>query len=290
MSSEERPKKRRSVRRGDEAGNVAELLTILQTVTADGRINDDEAKELAEWLGENRSASNIPGFHFLDTVLTHALSDGILTLDERREIYKAIEKVLPVELRREAKERRAAVEIREKLEARAEKEVKRQRKLANTAVKSANFLVAGVGYEGRKDVVEEHAAAGDVVYLVRDSENKHDRNAIEVRLANNLQIGYVPADIAAESAHLMDSGFLQRAYITKLYEGKRHLIPVVQAYLYRPEATVDDALSPEAVSKALESATTPVRRSASLSRGGGGCFTTATLLGLTVFLLLIWLV
>jgi anti-sigma factor RsiW len=283
---------RLALRRGDDAGVAAELLTILLTITADGRIADEEAEQLSRWLAENKAATNLAGFHYLTGILTHALSDGILTSDERREIYKAIEKVLPADARREAKERRGAAEVSERLQARAEKEAHRQRRKANSPVKSLNFLVAGVGYEGRKRVVEEYANIGDAVYLVRDPQNKYDRNAIELRLANNQQVGYVPAEIAAQSASLMDAGFLQRAYITKFYAGKRHTIPVVQAYLYRPEATVKDALSPEALRGILESRQTggvlrteETERSAASSRLGCGCLTAAFFIGVTIVLL-----
>jgi hypothetical protein len=295
LNSDKKPRRPRlALRRGDNAGVAAELLTILQTITADGRIADEEAKQLSAWLADNGAAASLPGFHYLNGILSHALSDGILTSDERREIYKAIEKVLPADVRREAKERRGAVEASERLQARAEKEAHRQRRIANSPAKSSNFLVAGVGYEGREKVVGEYANVGDTVYLVRDPHNKYDRNAIEVRLANNQQVGYVPAEAAAEQASFMDAGFLQRAYITKLYEGKRHTIPVVQAYWYRPEATVQDALSPAAVRGILESGRTDgdgvlrtkkAQASAASSRPGCGCLTTAFFVGITILLL-----
>jgi len=226
-----------------------------------------------------------------------SLADGILTADERKEIYKAIEKVVPADERRAAKERRGAVETAERLQARAEKEAQREHRIANRVAKSANFLVAGVGYEGRERVVEKYAKVGDTVYLVRDPDNRYDRNAIEIRLANNQQVGYVPAEIAAESVSLMDAWFLQRAYITKLYEGRRHTIPVVQAYWYRPEATVQDALSPAAVRGILESRSTDGEErlrakakpaTAASSRSGCGCLTSAFFVAVLI-ILLVWL-
>jgi hypothetical protein len=285
---------RLSLRRGDHAGVAAELLTILQTITADGRITEEEAKQLSDWLADNTAAASLPGFHYLNGVLSHALADGLLTADERKEIFKAIEKVLPPDERRAAKERRGAVETAERLQARAEKEAQRQHRIANTVAKSANFLVAGVGYEGRERVVEKYASVGDTVYLVRDPDNKYDRNAIEIRLANNQQVGYVPAELAAESVSLMDAGFLQRAYITKLYEGRRHTIPVVQAYWYRPEATMQDALSPAAVRSILASESTDgeelLRRkakpeTAASSRSGCCCLTVAFSVAVSIVLL-----
>lgn len=298
LSSDERPKRPRlALRRGDHAGVAAELLTILQTITADGRITDDEANHLSDWLADNAAAASFPGFHYLNGILSHALADGTLTDDERKEIYKAIEKVLPADARREAKERRGAVEAIEGLHARAEKEAQRQHRIANTVAKSANFLVAGVGYEGRERVVEKYAHVGDTVYLVRDPDNRYDHNAIEIRLANNQQVGYVPAPIAAELVSLMDAGFLQRAFVTKLYEGKRHNIPVVQAYWYGPDATVHDALSPGAVRSILDLGYTDggeplrpeaARVTAASSRSGCGCLTAALLIAVST-LLIIWL-
>jgi HIRAN domain len=73
---------------------------------------------------------------------------------------------------------------------------------------------------------------------VREPENKYSRNAVGVCLDNAVKIGYVPEELATEIAPLLDAGHRQSAYLTKILSGGRTPIPVVQAYLYRPDAEV----------------------------------------------------
>ena len=160
----------------------------------------------------------------------------------RKKQQKAVERVLPAELRRQAKERRQAIENLEKARSRAEKtaQTDKERGLRelNRPVSSANFMVAGVTYEGRDAVVDRFASVGGHVFLVREPANPYDRNAIEVRLQNGMQIGYVPREDAAYLAPGFDQGDKHEARITKILNGRRAPIPVVQAHLYRSEATV----------------------------------------------------
>jgi hypothetical protein len=47
-----------------------------------------------------------------------------------------------------------------------------------------------------------------------------------------MQIGFVPEEYAVELAPLLDGGALQKATITKILEGRRGPIPVVDVDLY----------------------------------------------------------
>lgn len=233
-----------------QAGVGAELLALCQTITADGVLTNDEIAELRAWLGANRTG-DLPAIEFLVVTLERILADGIITKDESKELYSAIEKVLPPEARREAVEQRKTVEAEEKDHVRQERESQRQQEREERErtrpLYSMNFMVAGVHYEGRPDVIREHVDEGDQVFLVRDPDNKFSRNAIEIRLTNGMQIGFVPEDFAPEAAPFIDRGCPHTAYITKVLRGGRVPIPVVQAYLHRPDAALSELVFPDDV-------------------------------------------
>jgi hypothetical protein len=130
--------------------------------------------------------SDLPSIGFLVSTVERILADDVVTAEERRELYAAIETVLPVEARRVAATQRKTVEAEEN---------ERQRPLL-----SVNFMVAGVHYEGRADVVRDHVVDRDTVFLARDPENRFSRNAVEVRLRYGMQIGFVPESLACYSS------------------------------------------------------------------------------------------
>ena len=221
-----------------QAGVGAELLALCQTVTADGVLTDEEVGELRAWLEANRT-QDLPAIGFLVATLERILADGKVTREERAELYSAIESVLPPEARREAVANRKAVEAETKAGERREREEEKARERAERMhrrpVYSMSFMVAGVPYEGRDAVVRKFVVEGDVVYLVRDPHNKHSRNAIEVRIDNGMQIGFVPEDYAPEVAPLLDAGHPHKAEVKKII-GYRYSIPVIQAYLYATDS------------------------------------------------------
>ena len=223
----------------------AELLALCQLITEDGVISKEDILDLRKWLKDHRD-SDLPAIGFLTKTVERIIADRRVTREERLELYKAIEKVLPPD------ERKAAVDSRQKVEARmkerdkakreAEKQIKRQKGLRQIPVCRANFMVAGVRYEGRPEIIREYAHVNEQVYLVRDRQNQYSANAIEVRLCNGLQIGFVPEEDAVDMAPYFDQGCPHRAHISKILTGGRSPIPVVQAYLYSPGAGVDNAV------------------------------------------------
>lgn len=96
-----------------QEGVGAELLTLCQTVTADGVLTLAEINELRAWLDVNRN-SDLPAIGFLVATLDRILADGKVTPDERKELYASIEKVLPPEARKGAVAQRKAFEAEEK--------------------------------------------------------------------------------------------------------------------------------------------------------------------------------
>lgn len=243
------------------AGVGAELLALCQSVTADGVLTDGEIAELNAWLDAHR-ASDLPAIAFLVATLERILADGKVTPGERRELYGAVETVLPPEARQAAAGRRRAVEAEESARARhgreAQEQTERDGRERRAPLCSVNFVVAGVHYEGRGEVIGEYAEEGERVFLARDPHNRFSPNAIEVRLRNGMQIGFVPEDYAPEVAPLLDGGCPHAALITKILRGGRVPIPVVQAYVYRADAGVEGLVFPADVpAKQLQPGRTP---------------------------------
>ena len=230
-------------RKHTESGIVAELLMLLETATADGTVTDAEAREIAAWLDDNSGASSIPGIEFLRTTVREILADGKVTAEERVALYKAVEKVLPIEARRNARERRTALEALDKVRAREERDSQKQRareeRERNRSVIGLNFMVRGVPYEGRAVIVERFAAVNQRVFLVREPQNPYDPNAILIRLDHGYDIGYVPREHAPALAKFLDLGFPHSAVITKILQGRRVPTPVVDADIYGKDATVE---------------------------------------------------
>ena len=264
--SKNRTKRQVALRKGaTETGIVAELISFLERIALDGQITDSEADELRIWLQDNRD-SNLPAIDFLRTTLDRVLADGKITAEERKALQMAVERVLPSELREKAKGRRVANELLERAQTREAQVTSRAREAAERVKKrsvySANFMVAGVLHDGRADIVDR-LRTGQTVFLARDPSNPHDENAIEIRVEDGHQIGYVPREYAREMAPLLDAGHKQAAYCKKILTGRRALIPVVQANLYRADAPIVGAISNSAV---------PARSaSRAMAKSGSGC-------------------
>ncbi|HEX9671303.1 MAG TPA: HIRAN domain-containing protein [Thermoanaerobaculia bacterium] len=228
----------------------AQLLSLCQSVTEDGSLADEEIVALKEWLIENRSA-DLPSISFLTTTVEKILADGTVTKEERDGLYRAIETVLLPELRRGAMSKRRAVQEEERSKRRqkrvAEEEREREERQRNRPLGSWNFMVAGVRHEGRPALIQRFVSEDDDAFLARDRGNQFSRNAVEIRTRGGIQVGYVPEDYALEIAPLLDQGYRHEAFFTKVLTGGRSPIPVVQAYVYRPDATVKEAVLPAEV-------------------------------------------
>ena len=229
------PKRQMALRRGATLeGTAAELLMLLETVTADGKVDDQEAAEMQAWLTANQHA-DLPAIAFLQGTLTQILADGIVTPDERKELHRAVERVLPIELRTDAKARHLASEAEEKAGARVRdqqaKELERIAAKASRPATSANFMVAGVLYENRVSTIDSFLVVGKSVRLRREPQNAFDANAIAIYIDQG-EIGYVPRDYARMLARWIDGGARVEAHCTKILAGRLAPIPVVQVYLY----------------------------------------------------------
>jgi len=227
-------------------GIVAELLTLLETITADGIIADDEIVALHQWLVDNRD-SGVPSFDFLRSLIEKFREDGLITPAERKAIHAAVEKVLPPELREASKLARASIQLAAK--AKAENEKARER--AKRPIRRLDFMVAGVGHQERASTIDRFLRVGNPVYLVREPDNQYDANSVLVRLKLGCDVGHVPREEAAQIAPLLDAGMKQIAYCKKILDGRHHRIPVIQAQIFVTSAEVPNALAPSELPVAL---------------------------------------
>ena len=211
-----------------ESAAGVDLLALCQRVTADGSITADEAEELMRWLRENPSA-DIPAISYLRGTVERIIADGKVTKEELDELHKAIERIMPPEFRIVSQ--------------RVRKDRERHDAMKRKPLAWIDSMVAGVTFEGRAYVVHQHVAPGDSVFLVRDRNNRYSRAAIEVRVANGMQIGYVPDDEAQRVAPLLDQGALHIARVKLIWPGRRVDVPIIEARLYAADSEVEGCVA-----------------------------------------------
>lgn len=220
----------------------AELLSLCQTVSSDGQLTIEEVADLQEWLSSH-SSDELPAIAHLRGVIERVVADGRVTEEELAEVYRALEAVLPLEFRKEARDaRRSRVqserEARKAAQAEDRQRTKEERE-RNRHIAIADFMVAGVRYEGRPSIIRRHVSEGDQAILRRDAGNRHSKYAIAVYTESGHQVGFMPNDEARDWAPEMDAGAQVRAVFKKVLDGGSSPIPVVYARLYRGEATLE---------------------------------------------------
>jgi hypothetical protein len=220
----------------------AELFSICQGMTADGKVSKDEIVTLGEWLNDNQNGS-LPGIDYLTETLRKIISDGRVTRDEQRELLEAVEKVLPPEFRKDAKAARRAVDKQrkaaEKAAAKAAREQQRESDREQWRHLSPeddfDFMVAGVHADNRRTIVSCYVNAGDRVLLRPEPDNPHDDSAVEVALIDGRMIGYVPRDDSEDVSGCLEDCRYYVAKVKKILTGGRIPIPVIVAEFYRAD-------------------------------------------------------
>lgn len=91
-----------------------------------------------------------------------------------------------------------------------------------------NTSIAGIFY---RDIceVKDKVRAGDILYLVREPGNKHDKKAIQVTTEDGYVLGYIPRVDNAILANLMDSG--ERLYAILLSDDIARAKPDIKIML-----------------------------------------------------------
>ncbi|UVM65302.1 HIRAN domain-containing protein [Pseudomonas sp. B21-009] len=245
----EAPKRRISLSKKQlETDAGLELLNICQSITADGKIANEEIHAIQAWLSQN-SQADIPAVQFLSEVLSRALEDQIVTEAERKEIAKSIEAVLPQSERKLAVSARRQAEIQaQQLKREADEHLKqktREIKKLNRPLATTDFMVAGTRHDGRSEIIDIEIRPGSTVILKRDRENRHSRFAIAVMTEHGECIGHVPEDYAEYLAPIMDEGASQEASVKKVLEYDSGPVPVIVAHLYDPRSERQAPLSGE---------------------------------------------
>jgi hypothetical protein len=233
-------------RRATPAG--IDIVALCRSLPPSGRLSDDDLKVLRDWTARYQDI-DLPSHGYISSVVTKALSEQVLTADERNWVYFAVEPVLPIQLRKGTHERRRIAELREaQLEGRAD---------ANL---SFDFLLAGVHLDGHWRTIQSRVKPGDAVHLVRNAADQASGKALRVVLPTGECIGYVPEEDALPIAPEVARGASVAASVKKILADGQYPIPVIGGRIHISAETLD-----ESVDEPLENAS-PVEEPASWRR------------------------
>jgi hypothetical protein len=229
-------------------GVGAELFSLCQGMSADGKLSKDEIVALGQWLNDNKDAP-LPGINLLADTLKRIVADGRVTQDEQRELLEAVEKVLPADARKDAKAARKSVEKQRKAAAKEAREKQRQQEQEREFERQSrrepedefDFMVAGVHIEDRPSIIKRSVNVGERVRLKPEPDNPRDDCAVAVTLADGRMIGYVPRDDSEDVTGCLEDCSYYVARVKKILTGGRVPIPVVIAEFYRSDQAGDIA-------------------------------------------------
>lgn len=219
-----------------------ELLGLLQEIADDGMMTPDEVARRGEWLQAN-TAADLAAREYLAGIIVEVQRDGRITDDELRFVYDGVLRVLPTDLRDLAtlrrRERRRAIAVQTAEARAAEQAARREQRERDRILERADFMVVGIRHKEERREACDALDEGDRVWLVREPDNVHDRNAIMVKNDEGDELGYVPREVAADLASILDDSARQDAIVKKLIETSRGwVIPVVLVKLYSREAAL----------------------------------------------------
>jgi hypothetical protein len=222
----------------------AELLSLCQSVTADGRLAPEEIAGLRQWLSD-AEAAELQAARFLRGVIERVLADGRITAEEYKEVYRAVEAVLPFEARQQAHAAREQAESSD-LSTRAQASamplpVARPAHTGSAPSIDLTFMVAGVRQDGRPALIEQHASTGLAVTIELAAASSRSDEAIAVKLPDGTQIGFVPAAEARQIVPLLRQDAHCSAHIVRIRSSGRSPIPVVQVRIFPPEIETIDS-------------------------------------------------
>ncbi len=217
-------------------GLGAELFSICEDITADGKLSKDEVVTLGQWLRVNRAA-DLPGIAHIATIFDRIIADGRISREEASELLEAMEKVLPPDARKGARAARKAVEAKRKAEAKVEidqqRRQERERELRRWPAEDFDFMLAGTRYEGRDVIINRSLKVGERVRLATEPDNPADESAVAVHLFDGRKIGYVPRSISQDVCGCVeDEDYHYVANVKKILTGGQFPVPVIVAKFF----------------------------------------------------------
>lgn len=214
-----------------------ELIALLTELSDDGFVTRDELARLRAWLEVDRGV-DFAACPFLYEIIDTITGDGEITEDELDTLASAIERVLPPEIRKHATERRKQQRTARREALKTARQVERAAALEARErarpLHRGDFIVAGAGRSAERRAACEGLQVGDQVVLEREPDNRHDANAILILNTAGDELGYVPREDAAVMAPLLDVGAWVEATVKKVIEARSgHTLPVIISTMYR---------------------------------------------------------
>src|SRR5262249_14676609 len=102
-----------------------------------------------------------------------------------------------------------------------------------------DFMIAGVGFEGRDRIIRRNLSVGDRVRIAPEPDNPHDDCAVAVTLTDGRKIGYVPRTDSEDVSGWIEDGAYYVATVKKILTGGRLPVPVIVLQFYRPDQLAD---------------------------------------------------
>ena len=221
---------------------TAELLGLFQTATQDGRLLGQDVLALQDWLNCYQDAE-LPDGEAIRGLVRRVVAVGSISDGARRELYQALEKMLPrdVATMLRSKRRTPALALH----------------VGGRPIETQDFVVAATLYEDRAMSIARYAFEGDEVMLVRDYDYPHSENAIMVRLLSGFDIGYIPEAAAQALASHLDADRRYAAHIKRILNRDGVPVAIVVADIFDEEVQFEGLRRPSDQSKVSLSFATP---------------------------------
>lgn len=189
-----------------------ELLELCLRITADGKLDLAEIKELRSWLSTHKGQTGITAIPYLRDIIKRITADGVIDRNELRELHLAVERVIPASHRTPAeqarKKRDAAKRERKRLQREAEKQAQREakqreseeyarsRRLRHQVAKAVGVSYPNDDGSDRQRIIER-CAPGEWLVLQHEPENSFSDVAVSLLRTNGEKIGHA-ADYLGE--------------------------------------------------------------------------------------------
>lgn len=209
------------------------LLELCLRVSADGKLDITEIREIRKWLRENAVHRQMAAVGYLSDIMERIAADGVIDRDELLELHLAIERVIPKahrELGQRARKAQERLSLSRDVPGRfgeAPSEGPRVQTLgkSNDPALYSVFKIRGVSFPNddgsERQAIIRRCRLGEYLLTRRDRDNGFSRNAIGVFREGGDQLGNVPEYVARDFAPLMDSGMESTAILLNITGGTR---------------------------------------------------------------------